>query len=581
MRFLGIEITSERALQATVPAPDDDFWYSSTPYRPMGGPVDAEKALTLTAVWNAVWLISFAVATFPFHLFRRDESGSRERDPDHPNRYRIFGKPNDVMTRRRWMLLHTHQALLGGNAYSYVERNGRNRIIEITPLCPDRMTVKVDPNTNRVTYHYREKTQERVYRRDEIFHLMALSPDGYTGYSPITAARIMMTLGLTMEQHAQLVWEQGTMIGGVLEYPGKLKEEARSNLQASWAKRYTGTANAGKVAVLEEGLKFSPLGMSNEDAQFLETRRFNTVQVAQLFNIPPHLLKDLERATFSNIEQQSQEYVTHTLGPWIAMWEDCVDDQLLDDGEEYFSKFSVEGLLRGDSAARGAFYHQGINDGWLSVNEARELEDRDPTDGGDKHFRPLNLTPLDKEPLPPAAKETPPPPPPAPAPAPAPQPAPAQQPVPTETASAIARLSQLKTDLVAPLADSLGRGFRREARALQKATRVANSEAFLAQFYTELQPTLVGLSLTLCYSYARLATRHVPELILLTIEQAEQRTEAACERWARAYVSSRTTFKIAGPDCADFVEFLEEKQGRLAASEILMRIDDALLSQGD
>lgn len=570
MRFLGIEITSERALQASVaPPPDDDFWYSPSPYRPLGGPLDSEKVLTLTSVWNAVWLISFAIATFPFHLFQRDETGRRDRDPEHPNRYRIFVKPNDVMTRRRWMLLHTHQALLGGNAYSYVYRNGRNKIIDITPLSPDRMTVKVDADTNKVTYHYREKTTEKVYRQDEIFHLMALSPDGYIGYSPITAARIMMTLGLTLEQHAQLVWEQGTMLGGVLEYPGKLKEEARSNLQASWQKRYSGAANSSKVAVLEEGLKFTPLGMSNEDAQFLESRRFNTVQVAQLFNIPPHLLKDLERATFSNIEQQSQEYVTHTLGPWIAMWEDCVNDQLLNDGEQFFSKFSVEGLLRGDSAARGAFYHQGINDGWLSVNEARELEDRDPTDGGDQHFRPLNLTPLDQEPAPPPAKQ------------PAAPPQSLQQATAlNETDAAIVRLSHLKADLVSPLADSLGRGFRREARALQKAAKIASSEAFLSQFYTDLQPMLVDLGLTLCYSYARLATRHASELIAITITEAEQRTEGACQRWARSYIGSRTArVTPGGQDFVDYLEFLEAKQGRLAASEILCRVDDALLSR--
>jgi len=295
--------------------------------------------------------------------------------------------------------------LLWGNAYAQVLRNGRGQPIALYPLLPNKMEVSRAANGELIYTYRRDSEESRInpnsgtvtLRRDEILHIPGLGFDGLIGYSPIAMAKNAIGMSLATEEYGASFFANGANPGGVLEHPGVIKDIQR--VKDSWNSAYQGSGNAHRIAVLEEGMKFQAIGIPPEQAQFLETRKFQINEIARIFRIPPHMVGDLEKSSFSNIEQQSLEFVKYTLDPWVVRWEQSLQQSLLLPSEKnsIFIKFNVDGLLRGDYQSRMNGYAVGRQNGWLSANDIRELEDmnRIPAEeGGDLYLVNGNMLPL-------------------------------------------------------------------------------------------------------------------------------------------------------------------------------------------
>lgn len=261
----------------------------------------------------------------------------------------------------------------------------------VTYLKPNLMTVERDKGTKKLKYTYTDDNDFKTYefKPEQIFHIPGLSFNGIKGISPIDQAREAIGLAIATEEFGAKFFANGARPGGVLEHPGVVKNPDK--LRESWNQVYQGTRNSHKVAVLEEGLKYHEIGIPPEQAQFLQTRKYQLNEICRIFRVPPHLVGDLERSTFSNIEHQSIDFVTHTIRPWLVRWEQAIYKSLLNEQERrlYYAKFNVDGLLRGDFATRMQGYATGIQNGWLSINNVRELEDMNPIPdeiGGNQHF---------------------------------------------------------------------------------------------------------------------------------------------------------------------------------------------------
>jgi HK97 family phage portal protein len=229
----------------------------------------------------------------------------------------------------------------------------------------------------------------------QVLHIPGLGFDGLLGYSPIAMAREAVGLAMATEEFGARFYNQNAQPGIVLKHPNRLSNEARDNLRKSWEDSHRGLDKAHKAAILEEGMSLEKIGIPPDDAQFLETRKFQRSEIASFFHIPPHMIGDLDKATFSNIEQQSLEFVVYTMRPWLVRWEQAINQKLILQ-ENYFSEFLVDGLLRGDIAARYSAYAVGRQWGWLSANDVRELENMNPIDGGDTYLTPLNMLPAEE-----------------------------------------------------------------------------------------------------------------------------------------------------------------------------------------
>ena len=353
---------------------------------------------------SCVRILSEAVASLPVHIYKYNDSGGKEKALDHPLYFLLHDEPNPEMTSfafRETLMTHL---LLWGNAYAQIIRNGKNEIIGLYPLMPDRMTVDRDEN-GRLYYEYQLSSDDAqtmkgstvVLQPKDVLHIPGLGFDGLVGYSPIAMAKNAIGLAIAAEEYGSKFYANGAAPSGVLEHPGVLKDPGK--VRESWNATFGGSANSNKVAVLEEGMKYTPIGISPEQAQFLETRKFQINEIARIFRVPPHMVGDLEKSSFSNIEQQSLEFVKYTLDPWVIRWEQSIQRSLLSQDEKatYFAKFNVEGLLRGDYQSRMNGYAIGRQNGWMSANDIRELEnlDRIPAEeGGDLYLINGNMLPL-------------------------------------------------------------------------------------------------------------------------------------------------------------------------------------------
>jgi HK97 family phage portal protein len=288
-------------------------------------------------------------------------------------------------------MLQGHLALRG-NAYNQIITNAKGEVVELMPLHPDRIRLELLPSGE---YRYRFTDRfgtESVLPRGEVWHLRGLSSDGLMGMSPIELARENLGMALAAQDYgARFFANDAKPTGGWIEFPGSFKDsEAKKVFRESYQQAQSG-ANRGKVLVLENGMKFHEVGVTNKDAQFLELRKFQITDVARLFRVPPHMIGDLDRATFSNIEQQSLEFVMHTMTPWAERWEASIESELLLEGDDIEVEFDFANLMRGDAASRASFYQSGIQNGWLTRNEARIAENLNPLDGLDEPLRPLNM----------------------------------------------------------------------------------------------------------------------------------------------------------------------------------------------
>ncbi|MFA5433875.1 MAG: phage portal protein [Candidatus Paceibacterota bacterium] len=362
-----------------------------------GKAVNERTAMQTSAVYACVRILAESVAGLPLHVYERTANGSKSTKPSHPLYRLLHDEPNREMTSfvfRETLMSHL---LLWGNAYAQIIRDGRGFPIALYPLLPDRMAVDRNESGELVYTYQSDKGQVKL-RRENILHIPGLGFDGLIGYSPIAMAKNAVGLALATEDYGATFFANGANPGGVLEHPGVIKPEQADRLRESWQSQFGG-ANAHKVAVLEEGLKFHQMSIPPEQAQFLETRKFQINEIARIFRVPPHMVGDLEKSSFSNIEQQSLEFVKYTLDPWVVRWEQSLQQALILPSEKatIFIKFNLDGLLRGDYQSRMQGYSTGIQNGFMSVNDVRGLEDMNlltAEEGGDLHFVNGNMVKL-------------------------------------------------------------------------------------------------------------------------------------------------------------------------------------------
>jgi HK97 family phage portal protein len=362
-----------------------------------GKPVNETTAMQMTAVYSCVRILSETVAGLPLNVYRYNDSGGKEKAFKHPLYRLLHDEPNPEMTSFAFRETLMSHLLLWGNAYAQIIRNARGEVIALYPLMPNKMTVDRD-QSGRLFYSYQRsaedpsslgKSSQITLTPSDVLHIPGLGFDGLIGYSPIAMAKNAIGLAIATEEYGAKFFANGAAPSGVLEHPGTIKDPLR--VKESWNSAYQGSANSHKIAVLEEGMKYTAIGIAPEQAQFLETRKFQINEIARIFRVPPHMLADLEKSSFSNIEQQSLEFVKYTLDPWVVRWEQSMCRVLFSESEKsaYFIKFNVDGLLRGDYASRMTGYATARQNGWMSANDIRELENLDriaPEFGGDLYL---------------------------------------------------------------------------------------------------------------------------------------------------------------------------------------------------
>ena len=372
-----------------------NLWTSSQ--TAAGVDVTPDSSLQATAVFACVRCIAESSAILPLILYRRMEERGKERAVGHPLYGLLHDSPNPEMTSVEYRETLTGHLATWGNCYSNIVWSRSGYPMELWPLRPDRMTVKRENGQLRYIYRLPDG-EERALRYQDVWHIRGLGSNGLVGYSPIALAMQAVGLTLAAEEFGGRFFGNGASPGGVLEHPGALSDEAHSRVRKSWEEMHRGLDNSHRVAILEEGMSYKQVGIPPDQAQFLETRKFQISEIARIFRVPPHKIADLDRATFSNIEHMSIEFVTDTLMPWLVRWEQRISLSLLTPTErnEYFAQHLVEGLLRGDTTSRYQAYQIGRQGGWLSANDIRELENLNPIDGGDVYLVPLNMVPADQ-----------------------------------------------------------------------------------------------------------------------------------------------------------------------------------------
>ena len=356
-----------------------------------GAVVTPETAMRLGAVYSCVGLVSEDVAKLPLVVYKRDGK-KKERAPDHWLYPLLHDAPNKWQTSMEFREMMQAHLELRGNAYA-LKTVVRDEVRELLPIVPTRVTVKQLRNYVLEYSITMPDGSPMPVPADRMFHLKGLSLDGITGVSRITYQRELIGLGLQLVKHGARLFKNGALLGGVLEHPNVMSDPAAARLKESFEETYSGVDNAHKVALLEEGTKFNKVGMSAEDAQFIESRKLSRSEIAGIFRVPPHKIGDLDRATFSNIEHQSIEYLTDSLLPRLRRWEGRIAKDLVPpkDRETYFAEHLVDGLLRGDYATRTEGYSSAITNGWMSRNEVRALENMNPADGLDEFLEQKNM----------------------------------------------------------------------------------------------------------------------------------------------------------------------------------------------
>jgi HK97 family phage portal protein len=397
--FSGLFKSRDKPTDSTVGSRYTFYMGGST----SGKTVTERSAMQMTAVYSCVRILAEAIAGLPLHVYRYNSDGGKEKAIDHSLYLILHDEPNPEMSSfvfRETLMTHL---LLWGNAYAQIIRNSKGEVVALYPLMPNKMSVDRDEN-GQLYYQYLRsidevggKSETVILKPADVLHIPGLGFDGLVGYSPIAMAKNAIGLAIATEEYGAKFFANGAAPSGVLEHPGTIKDPQR--VREAWQSQFGGSQNSGKIAVLEEGMKYTPISISPEQAQFLETRKFQINEIARIFRVPPHMVGDLEKSSFSNIEQQSLEFVKYTLDPWVIRWEQSIMRTLLtpEEKKSYFVKFNLEGLLRGDYQSRMNGYATARQNGWMSANDIRELEnlDRIPAEaGGDLYLINGNMLPL-------------------------------------------------------------------------------------------------------------------------------------------------------------------------------------------
>jgi HK97 family phage portal protein len=366
-----------------------------------GKTVTPENSLQVAAVWGCVKILSETEGSLPFGMYQRTSDGGTAPAIDHPLHTVLHDAPNPEMSAIDFRMSQTAQLALWGNCYSRIARNTQGQVVALWPMISKLMRVKRD-SQGELVYEYSTNGRPDYYAASDILHVRTLSMDGINGISPIAQLSNPVGLAMALEEYAARFFGNGAIPGVALEHPQRLGPDAMKNIRESWKKLYGGNQHAHEVAVLEEGMKIQVLGVDPQKAQSNDSRKLQTSEIARIFRIPLHMLADLDRATYSNIEQQSLEFVVYTLMPWLELWEQTVNRVLLQPAERstYFAEHNVAGLLRGDMASRNAAYAIGRQWGWLSANDIRRLENMNPIGSkGDAYLEPLNMIHAGTQPL--------------------------------------------------------------------------------------------------------------------------------------------------------------------------------------
>jgi HK97 family phage portal protein len=359
-----------------------------------GVPVTPFTALQAAAVYACVRSVSQDMAVLKPFVRRVLPGGGYRRELQHPLN-KLFRRPNRWQTRFEFISYVISSLCLRGNSFVVVERDRDANPIELVPIAPDRATIMLtDDGELWYRINSRRIGQGILIPPDDMIHLKNISMDGYVGVSPIAIAQDVIGLALATQQHGGILFRQGGQIGGVISHPGKLSAEASARIANSWRETHAGVQNAHKAAILEEGMKYDKIAITNEEAQFLETRRFQVTDICRLYGVPPHRLGELDKATLNNIEQQNQQYVDSALKPIAESIEELFNHHLLFDDERAIleCKFDFDDMTRGDLLTRYQAYQIGTLNGWLNRNEVRAKENMNPIDDGhgDEYRVPLN-----------------------------------------------------------------------------------------------------------------------------------------------------------------------------------------------
>lgn len=361
--------------------PSDPYWSNFAALR-SGTAVTPQTAESISAVYACVAAIAETVGSLPLHLYRRTGGEARERVTDHPLARVLHDAPNPRQGALEFREQMQAAVLLRGNAFAHIIAGSDGQVSELWPLHPDSVTV-LELDSRRLAYDVTDgKGRTQRLLQEEVFHLRHRSDNGILGVSPVQAARDVLELALHEREHGNATFRQGTRLSGICQTDKAIEPSAILAFRETWEATYGGASNAGKVALLGMGAKFTPLSMSLEDAEWVAARQFSVEEVARLFRVPPTVIGDLRHGNYSNSVEMSRVFVTHTLRRHLVAWEQAIARQLLTEAgrRTYFAEHSVEGLLRGDSLNRAQFYKHGIDDGWLTVDEVRRFESLPPID---------------------------------------------------------------------------------------------------------------------------------------------------------------------------------------------------------
>lgn len=359
----------------------DTYWSDYASIRT--GSVNEKTAQGVSAVYACVSAIAETIASLPLILYHNDDG--LKRASDHSLYYVLHDQANPQMLALEFREYMQACVLLRGNAYACIVRGGDGQVKELWPLDPD--TVMVARSGDKLVYEYADSdgvvhrllSHEMLHLRNRLGNNLAL------GISPIAAARGVIQLALSEQEHGEHTFQNGTKLVGVLKYPNKLKPEQRDDIRQAWASQHAGAANAGKTPILEMGVDYQTVSMTLEDAEWIEARKFSVIEVCRLFRVPPVIVQSMESANYSNSVELSRQFVTLSLRRHFTMWEQAIHSKLLTEAgrKQYFAEHSVEGLLRGDSTNRAQFYKSGIDAGWMLKSEARKLENLPTIEGID------------------------------------------------------------------------------------------------------------------------------------------------------------------------------------------------------
>lgn len=366
-------------------------WPSKT-----GVNVNEQTAMTYTAVFSCIRVLSETLASLPLYIYKKRANGGKDKATDHPLYDLLLTAPNNEMPSMAFRETLMAHICTSGNCYAFINANRRGQVAELYPVNWMQITPQRNSDTLRLEYKFYDRGKEEIIPSEKVLHIPGLGFDGIKGYSPIHMAMEAVGLGLAAESFGAAFYGNGVNSGGVLEHPNALSDKAYNRLKESLKEEHGGLDNAFNPLILEEGMKFNKITIPPNEAQFLETRRFQLEEIARIYRVPLHLVGNLEKATFSNIEQQALEFIQFTMLPWFSRWEQYINFKLLTKQERqqgYFAEFYINELLRGDAASRSQYLHLMRQDGVINADEWREMEGMNPQEGnqGKTYFMNGNM----------------------------------------------------------------------------------------------------------------------------------------------------------------------------------------------